>query len=81
MSGADLLPVLVVQTGAVRCPVSSIAAGRHYIGLVKGEALYWQRETYALGSPFHITASQWWKLKAEGDKHTKHFTITLDASL
>ena len=56
--GADLLRVLVVQPGAVRCPVSCIAAGRHYIGLVKGEAFYWQRETYALGSPLHITASQ-----------------------
>ena len=56
--GADLLRVLVVQPGAVRCPVSSIAAGRHYIGFVKGEALYWQSETYVLGSPFHITASQ-----------------------
>ena len=34
--GTDLLRVLVVQPGVVRCPVSSIATRRHYIGLVKG---------------------------------------------
>ena len=44
----------VVYPGAVRCPVSSIAAGRHYIGLVKGEALYWQRGTYTLGESLQI---------------------------
>ena len=53
---ADLL--LVVQPGAVKWPVSSIATQRHYIGLVKEEALYWQRETYAVGFPFHITSSE-----------------------
>ena len=56
MFGADHLPVLIVQPGAVRCPVCSIATGRHYIGLVKREALYWQKETYAIDCHFHITA-------------------------
>ena len=35
-----------------------IAVGRHYIVHVEGEAMYWQRETYALFSPFQVTASQ-----------------------
>ena len=53
------LPVApVVQPGAVGCPVTMCRRVEALHRTCCGEAMYWQGEAYALGSPFHIAASQ-----------------------
>ena len=73
-----VLRVIVVQSRAVRCPVSSIAAGRHDIGLVKEEALYGQREKLMHSALLFTLLLA--RLKAKRDEHTKHIAITLDTT-